>query len=175
MAALIEDESARQEALYRVDRMRSDEMRRELFRGAGDIDAAFAMVPELKSSKARDELLRRMVLTIVKRYHLETWLPRALEAATRMTDVMNRDSSLRDVAQGYARLRKVDEILSIADMASETGTQRDWILLIAVSTYTRLEDIESASDLAKHIGQEEPRSRADRFITRAEERLRRRQ
>ena len=175
IAALIEDDSTRQEALYRVDRMRSDEMRNELFRGSGDIDAAFAMVPELKSSKARDELLRRMVWTIVKRYHFETWLPRALEAATRMTDVMNRDSGLREVAQGYARLRKVDEILSITDLASEAGTQRDWILLMAVSTYTRLEDIESARDLAERIGQEEPRSRADRFITRAEKRLRRRQ
>ena len=88
-AALIEDESTRQEALYRVDRLRSDEMRNQLFGGRGDIDAAFAMVPELKSFKARDELLRRMVWTMVKKRDLETWLPRALEAATQVTDVMN--------------------------------------------------------------------------------------
>ena len=174
-AALIEDEATRQEALYRVDRMRSDDMKNQLFRGRGDIDAASAMVPELKSFKARDELLRRMVLTMLKQRDLEAWLPRALEAATRVTDVRDRDSSLRDVAEGYARLEEVNEILSVADLALETGVQRDWILLIAVRTCTRLEDIESAKDLADRIVAEEPKSRALRFIVRAEERLERRQ
>ena len=173
-AALIEDESTRQEALYRVDRMRSDDIQNQLIRGRGDIDAAFAMVPELKSFKARDELLRRMVRTMVKQRDLEAWLPRALEAATRVTDAMSRDSSLRDVAAAYGRLDDVDEILSIADLASEAGTQRDWILLVAVRTCTRLEDIESAKDLAARIGQEEPKSRALRFIERAEKRIERR-
>ena len=172
---LIEDESTRQEALYRVDRLRSDEMKNQLLRGRGAIDTAFAMVPELKPFKARDELLRRMVWTMAKQRDLEAWLPRALEAATQVTDVMDRDSSLRKVAEGYARLENVEEILSIADLASETGTQRDWILLIAVSTYTRLEDIDSAKDLADRIVEEDPKSRALRFITRAEERLKRRQ
>ena len=174
-AALIEDEATRQEALYRVDRMRSDDMKNQLFRGRGDIDAAFAMVPELKSSKARDELLQRMVWTMLKQRDLEAWLPRALEAATRVTDVRDRDSSLRDVAEGHARLEEVNEILSIADLASETGVQRGWILLIAVRTYTSLEDIESARNLADRIVEEEPKSRALRFIVRAEERLERRQ
>ena len=174
-AALIEDESTLQEALYGVDRLRSDVMRNQLFRGRGDIDAAFAMVPELKSFRARDELMRQMVLTMVKQHNLEAWLPRALEAATLVTDAMDRDYSLRDVAEGYARLDDVDEILSIADLASETGTQRDWILLIAVRTYTRLEDVESAKDLTARIGQEEPKNRALRFIERAERRIERRQ
>ena len=174
-AALIEDECTLQEALYGVDRLRSDVMRNQLFRGRGDIDAAFAMVPELKSFRARDELLRQMVLTMVKQHDLEAWLPRALEAATLVTDAVDRDSSLRDVAEGYARLDDVDEILSIADLASETGSQRDWILLIVVRTYTRLEDVESAKELADRIVQEEPKNRALRFIERAERRIKRRQ
>lgn len=173
-AAMIEGESIRQEALYRLDRLRSDDVKNQLFRGRGDIDAAFAMVPELKSFKARDELLRRMVWTMVKQRDLETWLPRALEAATQVTDVRDRDASLRDVAAGYGRLEDVEEILSIANLASETGTQRDWILLIAVSAYARLKDIDSAKDLADRIAQEEPRNRALAFISRAEERLERR-
>lgn len=173
-AVLIQDESTRQDALCQVDRLRSDAMRNQLFRGRGDIDAAFAMVPELKSFKARDGLLRRMVWTMVKQRDLETWLSRALEAATQVTDVRDRDSSLRDVAAGYGRLKDVEEILSIANLASETGTQRDWILLIAVSAYTRLEDVDSAKDLADRIAQEEPKNRALAFISRAEQQLERR-